>query len=198
MCIESQSWHRLSLFDIEIKIIAQFCTSHLLWFSLYQSHCRGIPLWLWEQIYTSIYRATQIIANLIKLNIRAVKVENKNVIDWVVGGQGVGEKREGRRWWMGRRGTTQKRGRKDKKVKSYKMQGNRARGCYLLRMIHLNKLRNHDILRQPVGQIKRRFHGKPTRHCGNCAKPETFNIYLTNCSALLNLHKLKSDTTIAA
>lgn len=99
---------------------------------------------------------------------------------------------------MGRRGTTQKRGRKDKKVKSYKMQGNRARGCYLLTMIHLNKLRNHDILRQPDGQIKRRFHGKPTRHCGNLAKPETFNIYLTNCSALLNLHKLKSDTTIAA
>lgn len=93
MCIESQSWHRVSLFDIEIKIIAQFCTSHLLWFSL---HCRGIPLWLWEKIYTSIYRATQIIANLIKLNIRAVKVENKNVIDWVVGGQGERQGEYGR------------------------------------------------------------------------------------------------------
>lgn len=198
MCIESQSWHRLSLFDIEIKIIAQFCTSHLLWFSLEQSHCRGIPLWLWEQIYTSIYRATQIIANLIKLNIRAVKVENKNVIDWVVGGQGVGGKwKGGVDEWVAEE-QPKKGGRKDKKVKSYKMQGNRARGCYLLTMIHLNKLRNHDILRQPVGQIKRRFHGKPTRHCGNLAKPETFNIYLTNCSALLNLHKLKSDTTIAA
>lgn len=69
----------------------------------------------------------------------------------------------------------------------------------MLMMIHLNKLRNHDILRQPVGKIRRGFHGKHPRQLRYFStKPETFNVYLTNCSVLLNLHKLKSDSTIAA
>lgn len=66
----------------------------------------------------------------------------------------------------------------------------------MLMMIHLNKLRNHDILRQPVGKIRSGFHPRQLRYFST--KPETFNVYLTNCSVLLNLHKLKSDSTIAA
>lgn len=120
----------------------------------------------------------------------------------MVDGQGGGEKGEGGvdEWVAEEQPKNGEERREGKKLQSAGKASERERdsAIYILMMIHLNKLRNHDILRQPVGQIRHRFHGKNPRHCGNLAKPETFNIYLTNCSVLLNLHKLKSDTTIAA